>query len=412
MRGGRSPGPAGATPRGGWPLAVWLAVLAVALIARLAFVAVVPPNIQWSDGREYEQVAHLLVEHGTYGLQTLRAPGYPTLIAAVYAVLGPNLVALRIVEAFLGALAVVLIGVVGARAFGRSAGLVGGALAAVHPVMAFLPSTQYCENTLVLAVAVALGQVLGAWRSGGLWRWAASGVLFGLAILVRPNAVLMLPGLAVGLACALRAARRSWLAPAVACTVALALTLAPWVIRNHRVQGRWYFVTTGGGRQFWFGNNPRASADMRVAIEPDSATLAGLNRLEDDAARERYLYQRGWEFIRAHPGRAARLYLRELRNLFALYPDTVSQIYINAWSRWAQGLMSAVVFAGALIALARFRSEPALWMLAGAIASYALGCAAFLTIMRYRLAIEPCLLCMAGLGWTTVWARRAQSVKR
>jgi 4-amino-4-deoxy-L-arabinose transferase-like glycosyltransferase len=381
------------------PRAPWIAIFAAGLAARLVFVATTPHRILWPDGREFEAVARSLLEHGTYGLQTLRPPGYPTLIAAVYAVFGENLVALRLVEAVLGALAAVLIGTIGARLFGRRAGLVSGALAAFHPVLAFLPSTQYSENTLVLVVALALGTIIDAWRRGRTWRWLAGGALLGVAILVRPNAVLVLPGLALGLALAMRRARRAWLRPALACAAALALTLSPWVIRNHQVHGRWYFLATGGGRQFWFGNNPRATGDTRIAIEPDSATMAALHALPDDSARERYLYGQGLAFVRAHPGRALGLYVRELGNLFAPYPDTVSQTYINPWSRAAQGLMSAIVFAGALLALARFRHEPALWALAGGVASYALGSAAFLTMMRYRLAIEPCLLWMAGLGW-------------
>ena len=60
----------------------WLAVLAIALIARLVFVAVVPRVIVWADAREYDELARWLVDRGTYGPQALRAPGYPTLMAA------------------------------------------------------------------------------------------------------------------------------------------------------------------------------------------------------------------------------------------------------------------------------------------------------------------------------------------
>ena len=57
---------------GGGSRWIWLAVLSVALVMRLAFVAVVPRVIAWSDGREYDELARRLVDHGTYGPRAIR----------------------------------------------------------------------------------------------------------------------------------------------------------------------------------------------------------------------------------------------------------------------------------------------------------------------------------------------------
>ena len=390
--------------------APWIAVLSAALLVRLAFVLTAPSQFLWPDALEYEAVALSLLEHGSYGTQTLRPPGYPTLIAAVYALFGPRLLALRLVEVVLATLSVGLIGAIGARIFGRRAGFASAALAAFHPVLAFIPTIHYSENTLVLVVALAFGAMFEAWRRGGAWRWAACGALWGLALLIRPNTVLVLPGLAIGLALALRSERRAWLVPALACAAACALTLAPWIVRNRAVHGEWYFIATGGGRALWLGNNPRAEADTRVAgFYLDSLMLAETKGLRNDMAVERYFYRQAVDYIRAHPGRAATLYLRELRNLFALYPETKTGRYINPLSRWAQGLATAVVFAGVLMALARLRTTPELWPLVGSVAWFALGSALFFTIMRYRMAIEPALLWMSGSGWAGLLAARSQA---
>ena len=402
MRDARSVGPDRAAPPGGWPLAVWLAVLAVALIARLAFVVAAPRTIEWPDGREYEQVARLLVEHGTYGIRALRAPGYPTLIAAVYRVFGENLLALRLVEAVLGTITVGLLGLLGARLFGRGAGLATAILTALHPVLAFMPSTQFTENTLVLVIALALGAAFTAVRSGRLTWWAAMGAILGAATLIRPNAIVLFPGLALGLAGMLIRDRRAWRVPVLVAAAALVLALVPWIVRNHQVYGRWFFITTGGGRQLWMGNNPVTDCAPWKHTVPDSAMQAELDRLPDEFARDRYLYGKAVEFMRQSPARAAQLYLVKLRNMYALYPEPFSRIHVDLRSRWAQGLASAIVFVGALLALGRWRAEPALWPLAAGIVSFTLPNAVVLTGMRYRLAIEPCLLLMAGLGWSSV----------
>jgi 4-amino-4-deoxy-L-arabinose transferase-like glycosyltransferase len=402
VAGAAGPGPSADDRGSRW---IWLAILAVALIARLVFVAVVPRVIVWSDGREYDELARWLVDRGTYGLQALRAPGYPTLMAAVYLVFGKSLLALRLVEAVLGTVTVGLVGAIGSRLFGRRAGLIAASLMALHPVLAFLPSTQYSENTVVLAIVLALGAASEAWRKGGWWRWAAAGVFLGAATLVRPNVILMWPGLALGFMVALVRERRGWLLPLLVASLALVLTVAPWVVRSHQVHGRWFFVATGGGRSFWLGNNPWTDCVTWTYTPPDSATQTEMSRLPNEFALDDYYYRKGVEFIRDHPARAARLYGVKLGNLFALYPEPFTRNFMSAWARWAQGLASVLVYAGVLFAFRRWRVEPALWPLTASIVTFSLVNALYYSVLRYRMAFEPCLLLMAGLGWAGVWER-------
>jgi 4-amino-4-deoxy-L-arabinose transferase-like glycosyltransferase len=388
------------------PGIAWLAILVAALAVRVAFVATLPRAILWADAQEYEAAGRRLYEQGTYGLQALRPPGYPTLIAAVYHLFGESLLALRLVEAVLAVVSVALIGLIGTRVFGRRAGLIAGALAALHPVLAFLPSTQYSESTLVLVITLGLAATFAALGQGGRWRWLIAGLLLGVATLVRANTIGLFPGLALGLVLALRRARRGVLAPALVFGLGLGLAIAPWMIRDHQVMGRWFFISTGGGRQFWLGNNPAANGSTIVHPVPDAKTQAALDRLPDEFARDRYLYAEGTRYVREHPGRAARLYLFELGNLFALYPETSTHIYVNPWSRVAQSVSSLLVFAGTLVAIVRRRREPALWPLLLASLSFALINSVVLTGMRYRMVIEPCLILMAGAGWAALLGAR------
>jgi 4-amino-4-deoxy-L-arabinose transferase-like glycosyltransferase len=399
------------------PPIAWVGVIGCALLVRVAVVLILPRVILWRDGSEYVAVAQSLLAHHGYGLQTLRPPGYPTFIALVYGVFGPSLLALRLMEALLATASVAIVGVLGTRRFGPLAGGLAALLMAFHPVLALLPGTQYSENVLVFLIVLAFAAIDAAWRAApgtrSLGWWAAAGALFGIAALVRPNIVLMLPGLAIGLLLVMRRKQRAWRAPGVVAALALMVVVAPWIVRCHRVQGSWYFIATGGGRQFFIGNSANATASTRdsVAFTPEEQAM--LDAQPNDIARERWLYRHSMEFVRSHPVRTAQLYVVKWSHLFALWPETVSQTFINRWSRSAQGLASAVVFAGALIALGRLRSTPALWPLLGAVVTFALAQAAFHSVMRYRMAIEPCLLWMAGGGWASllVRARRAPRVR-
>lgn len=382
----------------------WAALLAAAFVARVVVAFHVPPPAS-GDPLEYIAVGQDLAMHGTYGLQTLRAPGYPTLIAAVYAVCGPNLLALRLVECVLGTASVALLGWIGARWFGPREGFLAAVLLALHPVAVYLPSSQYCENTAVLLVVAAVALLYRGLSRPGAWPWALLGAVLAAEVLVRPNSIALLPGLALGAVVLLARARRAWALPVVLTGAVFVAGLAPWTIRNAVHHHHVYFVSTGGGRSLWLGNHAGAEADPSAVQFIDSTTAAARDREPDLVLRDRFLTRRALEWMRAHPDLAARNFVREVGNLFALWPRPIGNVHMNPRRAAAQGAASAVVFAGAALALAGLRRRPLLWPLVLGAATYTLATALVLTVLRYRLVIEPFLLLMAGIGWARFWPR-------
>jgi 4-amino-4-deoxy-L-arabinose transferase-like glycosyltransferase len=391
----------------------WAWVLfGIALAARLVIAIDAPPVIAFIDGREFEAVALSLLEHGHYGGHVLRPPGYPTLMAAVWAVTGHDLRALRIVESLIGAFSVWLLIRAGMRHFGPTGGLVAGALAALHPVLALLPSTQYSENTLVTLMIAAGACLLNAVGGPGraLRWWAGAGLLLGLACLWRPNVVLFVPGLLVTAAFVLARQRRPLLAPVLVCALAMVVTLAPWTVRNHRAFHRWFFVAIGGGRALWLGNNPTLEPGHYRNARPQGPLAARLAAAPSVFEQDAILRQEGWSEIRRDPARAAGLYFLKLRVLLALWPETQSR---NRWmvdvGRWAQAIVSLLVFVGVLLGVRSLGRAPPLIPLVGGAITYLLGTALFFTTMRYRMPVEPVFLWMAGIGWASLRAVRTNA---
>lgn len=390
-------------------LAIPVVLTLAALAVRIAFVFILPRQLQWVDAREFDEIARGLAEHGTYGLRTLRAPGYPTFVAGIYCLFGPNLLALRLVEAALSALSVVLIGALGVRLFGRRAGLLAMTLAAFHPMLAFMPATGFSESLSILVMALTLIAAFSALERSGARRWALVGLLLGLQSLIRPNAIMLLPGLGLGFALLLHRRGRGWVLPVFVTGIAFALTLAPWMIRSHQVHHRWFFISTGGGRQLWLGNNINATCITTQDPIVDDATRAGMKAAGDIFHIDAYLYSEAMKFIREHPGRAAQLYLVKLGNIFALYPETFSRNYVNNASRLSQGVASVVLFAGALLGLTRLRKHPPLWPILLGSLSFVLATALAFSSLRYRMLFEPCLILLAGVGWASVWPKRERT---
>ena len=376
-----------------------------ALLVRVLLAFDAPPYVTWSDGREYEQVALSLLHHTGYGVQTLRPPGYPTFMAAVWSVTGHDLLALRLVEAVLGALAVAAIARIGARRFGRRAGIVAGSIAALHPVLAYLPSTQYTENTLVLILVGAYAALLAALAPGGrrLGAWTAAGALFGLGILWRPNVALLLPGIVAGSTWLLVRARKPVLKPLLCCLLATVVVVGPWIVRCHRVHGQWFFVATGGGRALWLGNNPQLATGPYTIAIPDPALEARLHAAPGELAYDAAMKREAVSWMRAHPGAAAALYVRKLGHLFAMFPETYTRSrYTTDAASAAQGAATLVLYAGVALAIPALRRHPSLLPLVLGVVGFSVVTAVFYAVMRYRMPVEPVLLWISGIGWARV----------
>ena len=234
--------------RAGWSLPVVL--LLAAFVLRVGFVAATPEYRPVHDDGQYDRLACAIAVSGTYPLSwsgatarscggpvesgsqpsAFRPPGYPVLLAGVYALSAPitddRWTVARIVQAALGTLLAGLIGLLGARLWGRRAGLAALAVAALSPPLILAGGSLESDLLFATLVVAAVLAVLGAGAAKPL-RWtAAAGALVGLAALTRPYGLLVLAPLVIA---AWGPAR--WRGAVVLVAAAL-VVIAPWTVRN------------------------------------------------------------------------------------------------------------------------------------------------------------------------------------
>jgi 4-amino-4-deoxy-L-arabinose transferase-like glycosyltransferase len=251
------------------------AVLVVAFAVRLAAILVIEvnPRAQWSfDMTWYDGMARRLLAGKGYtsfrGAPTAQwPPGYPLLLAGVYAVLGQHVLVAKLVNAGLATASVLVTYLIG-RELGRPrVGLAAAALLAVFPGDVLFAPTVLTEPLFAALVATALWVFLRWTRGGeaGLGRWAAFGALLGLATLVRGTGLLLLPifslaWLAQGAGLG-RTAR--WTAAAA---LGLVVVLVPWTVRNQLRLGAFVVVATDGAASLWVGHSPVATGGHSFAL--------------------------------------------------------------------------------------------------------------------------------------------------
>jgi len=414
------------------------AVFAVALAARIAFVALGPgwhlrPGQLQADALQFHEIA-VSVAHGTgYALvwpgagphyghlvpTALRAPLWPLALAGLYKLTGPSPFAGRILNVVLDATTCGLLVLLGSSLAGRRAGIAAGLLAAVYPPFWAHVDTLWSEPLFTLTLTAALLAAEAHRRRPSSGRAAVAGSLLGLAALARPNGLLVLVPLGAWVAWRSRAGGRQAVAiAALACLGGAAVVVVPWEARTAGALHAVVPVTTLGGSVL-AGDYSDATADLHNPFwgwwDLPGQVRAFLAS-PDEVSFDRAMRARGERWIRSHPEASVRLVGLHLVRYFDLYWSQHNRVQLEAPSRW-KGLNIAavvswwVVAAAAALGLRRSARDrvlgpwvPALWVWA-TLAGSGLVLAAH---TRYRVPSDPVVLLLAA-AWVTRRPTRAPS---
>lgn len=375
------------------------------------------------DEESYDSWARELAAGDWVGREVFfQEPLYPYVLGAFYRWVSPERLHARLAQALLGALACGLTVLVGRRAFGATAGWIGGLALALHAPAILMPSLLLKPN---LVLPVLLGLVLALPPGEGrARRWFAVGVLAGLGALLRGNVLVLLPILVawpLARAVLARAALRPALPRSAAVLAGVALVLAPVALRNWAVGGAVALTTSGAGTNLYGGNNelnphgvatefpwvrgiPRHEAqDWRAEAERRTG------RALDAAGTSAFWAGEVLRSVRERPALHAHILWNKLRATLGAYevPDN----HLFEWDRryvpllrpaWPGfGVWGMLGLAGLLSWLPRWRrrgtAEPrAALELAALFALYLATIVLTVTSDRVRLVLVPLLVPFAG----------------
>ncbi len=249
--------------------------------------------------------------------------GYSAFLAAFYRVLGTHAWALHLANALTGALVAVVAWLLGREALTKRRARLAGALVAIHPGLVLYGALVMGEVLAALTVMVAFwlavrgsAVVRQPSRSTRLRGVAAGALMLGVGALVRPQALLCAPFLALALPLAPPPATlvRRWLprlgAAALACVLALVPVL-PWTARNCRVMDGCALVSTNAGWNLAIGSFPRATGRFETLRSSD-----GCREVTGQVQQDRCWFEYGLANIKATPRRWLGLVPAKLSNTF------------------------------------------------------------------------------------------------
>ena len=305
-------------PRNPAPDRTWLLVFVAALAVRLAYtwLAAGPGAAPSSDAAEYDAVAWNLARGAGFSLgagdgaypTAFVSPVVPWLTSFVYRASGHVYFAALVLQCVIGALVPVLLYGLAGLLFGTPVARLSAWLAVFDPLLVFFSGYLLTETSFAAALLLALLATVHWVRTPRRGRSLGAGMLWGLAALTRPTALLLPLVMAawawvpIGLTVQPRERKRQILF----LLLGTALVVAPWTLRNAAALKAFVPVTTGAGRALLDSNNDRVWNDPALrgnaltvySIEPYASELRGHSEPETDR-RARAI---ALAFLREHAG--------------------------------------------------------------------------------------------------------------
>jgi 4-amino-4-deoxy-L-arabinose transferase-like glycosyltransferase len=293
-----------------------LALFAAGLVVRLIIlvrVAHLAPGVV--DEQHYIALASNVLAGNGFGwgpgdLTSIRPPLFPGLLVALWGLLGSqSLQAVRIVQILLSAATAWLVYLLGRRAFNPTVGVYAAAISWLYPSLIFfdfLILTETLFTGLLVAFLLTAVMLVQQPRTGTA---VLCGAVLALAALTRsvlwPVPTLLCPLLTLLI-------RETWprrLALSALVLAGYVAVIAPWAVRNTRLQQVTTIVDTMGGINLRMGNYEYTPDDRMwdaVSIRGDKNWVHGFTTDRPDQAptegrKDKWAQRKAIEYMRAHP---------------------------------------------------------------------------------------------------------------
>jgi 4-amino-4-deoxy-L-arabinose transferase-like glycosyltransferase len=346
---------------------LWIAV-AIGLVVRLAILWHTPAlGTEIVDERHYSQLGESILAGDGFARApgqptSLRPPLYPALLATIWSVAGTH--NLQFVRAFQILLAVATMAVVyllGARMYDERTARYAAAASWLYPSLVFfnfLILTETLFTLLLLTFVLLTVWLVQTPRSGTA---LICGVALGLAALTRsvlwPVPLVLVPMLFVLIPGPI--GRR--IALPLIVLAGYSSVVAPWAVRNTRLQRVFTVVDTMGGMNLRMGNyeyTPDNRMWDAVALRGPKGWVRGVPPDEPGAPpmtegqKEKWAQRQALEYMRQHPGVTARRALIKFADFWGIEREFAAGVQSGLFKPplWFQVVGSASII-GAFVAV-------------------------------------------------------------
>jgi 4-amino-4-deoxy-L-arabinose transferase-like glycosyltransferase len=408
------------------PVSSWsgrlICIFAVALVVRIVFVLMLQGGFYFPDSIHYSRAAENLIATGEFGETFDRPPAYSLFLAGIYTLFGQKIVAVRLLEAVMGACLAVVIAIMAGRICGEEAGGLAGVLWSIYPLSIFIAGLVYPTGLAALLLAGSmLCMLTKPDQALAPPAVAAAGILLGLSALTISIALATVLTTALWIAYRQRT-RRLFLVTLFLGGVAL--SLMPWMVRNYHRYDRLVIVEPRIVEQLPYIEMTSEDRVGEVYVSPAEKILPGITNedkvrriLERPRAFAAHFMRQFWNFWELSP---SRIWMDDQSFRESRHERDARIVKETVFTTPRTALVSVVtvgpMFFFALIGTGAMwiqkEQRPYLFLLCGTVLSFAVGYSCFTGKLRYRIPVEPYIIILSAYGLTQIWHALARAISR
>jgi 4-amino-4-deoxy-L-arabinose transferase-like glycosyltransferase len=403
------------------------------------------------DARIYHQWAVALISGGgPVTTRFMQSPLYPWLLSVIYRISGPKPDAIFLFQAIAGAISCSLIVIITKRMFkSTGAAVTAGIAGAIYLPFIFYQGILVPATIIILLNLIFILLLLPAAKPAGNGRILATGIVLGLSVMAKPVSMLLLPFALIhimtyktnpadtdknqegeyttvppagesnktsGGISGNHSNIKSKSGSILIIMLGIVLAICPVTIRNAVLTGEFIPLTTGGGINFYIGNNSKANGYYSVPTYQGHSLGSTPEKqwymMNQVASRERgkrlsrqevssFWLDKGLRYINRHPEK----WIKLLWLKFIIFWNGYERANIDSFhfQRGLPGILGLPLLTFGIVAplgilgifLTRNRWR-SLWLLYGGIITYLLAALIFYVLARYRLPVVPFLLPFVG----------------
>ncbi|MCD6505939.1 glycosyltransferase family 39 protein [Candidatus Poribacteria bacterium] len=401
-----------------WKIGVLIFISALVIRIPIAFLG---EDRLWNDEIDYDRIATNLLKYHQFTEYpgcpySYRPPGYPFFLAAIYAVFGiGNHMAVRLFQALIGAVAALLLYLLGGEIKGEKAGTIGGLIWAFYPTAVAYTGYLYSETVfMALFLGFLYLMAVGMKMRGrkGILLFAGSGLLYGMAMLTREVLLAFIPLFLVWLIWQVPHRGKAGIIRLIAFMVMVMVVLLPWTARNYSVHGHLILISTNGGCNFYYGNNPETplqhswkfSGMNDLKIKSQLFRLAG----DDPVLRNKLGYKLALGYILRRPDLFLVRFVGKIMDMWEIDRVPVGRIkngYYPWMDRFARtgfiglvGVYYIMTVSLGAIGFMRSSRDRWWWLTLTFLVGFSLILALVYGHTRYRMPLMPFMAVYASMG--------------
>ncbi len=358
-----------------------------------------------------------LGEHASYP-SAHSPPGFPVVLATIIRAEEPFGVdpatpvrTAAVLGGLVGALAVLLLALVGRRAAGEFGFWSVGIIAAIWPTLVRESVFPWDTAYVMLAIAVGFWLCTSSPPAAPTRRQLITlGVVIGLFGLFNPIVAPFLGFATASWFIAGMGLRRAT-APVLAVGLIAFACVTPWLIRNSLTFHRFIPVRNNFGLELWIGNHPGSDGTTLSAMTwhpSNSVTERQLVAIMGDDAYMQWKSKAAVEEIRANREGFLALTLRRVQLFWMGNPNRPTNVLGRALPmvggvNLVKVALNSLMLALALFGLTAWRSTPARWLAGFGLLVLPLPFYVTHVSPNYRSIVDPILCLLAGVGVAMAW---------